>query len=450
MAGLDLEKDMIKALVESIRLSETVKPSQDAKRRVFRRYGFLGGSRDPLLTAVFYGVMLHMGVLDNAIRDLVGVEPYILDPWLRAGLRLLLEIIQYRDPSRRTLRHLRNTVASLLAGKTHPYVAIYYTRIYDRIKGTGYRYKPKTVKEKLEYEYLLPAWYVERIKGLIGDDEAGKLFESLLEKPPISVRVNTLKASVEEVIKALEREVGGVERSRIIPTILRFKGPYSFEKSRLWRKGLIIIQEEAAAAASIILDPKPGETIVDLAAAPGGKTEHMAELMGNKGVIHAFDINESRIERMKKILRRTGIGIVKIHREDGRRAPEILGEETADKVLLDAPCSSDGTIMKNPDLRWRLRPEKIPMLQKLQLELLESGWRLLRKAGRLLYCTCSLLREEDEEVIEKFLSKHPDAELVKLNSPYDPGFIEGTRRAWPHRHRTIGFFYALIEKTVRA
>lgn len=445
MSRLDLDKNMVKALVEAIRLSETIKPSQDAKRRAFRKYGYLGGPRDPLLTAVFYGVMLHQGILDTAIRDLVGVDPLILDPWLRAALRLLLEVKLYRDPSRRTMRYLRNAVASLLSAETHPYVGMYYTRLYDRIISIDYKYVPRSRDEEDMMKYLLPIWYMSKMRMLL-DSEATELFKALNTRLPLSVRVNILKTSVEKVYEELSREVEWVEKSSVVPTVLRFPGPYNFENSRLWREGKIIIQEEAAAAASIVLSPKPGETVVDLAAAPGGKTEHMAELMENNGRIIAFDINRERIKRMKKLLRRTGIKIARIINEDSRKAPQIIGEGRADKVLLDAPCSSDGTLMKNPDLRWRLREEKVRDLSELQYQLLEAGWKILKKGGRLLYCTCSMLTEENEAVIKRFLEEHDDAELVRLSWPYDRGFLEGTRRSWPHRHKTIGFFYALIEK----
>ncbi len=445
MAKLDLEKKMVLALVEAVRLSERIKPSQDAKRRAFSKYGYLGSSRDPLLTAIFYGIMKRMGILDIIIKDLVGVDPYILDPWLRSALRVLLEIRFYRDPSRRTLKYLRNSVAKLLSSKTHPYVGMYYTRLYDRIISSNYKYKPSSI-EKEVFEYMLPRWYIDRIKQLMGE-EADKLLKSLDQQLPLSVRVNTLKTTVEYVIKELRKQVKWVKQSRIVPTILRFPGPFNFEKSKLWRNGLIIIQEEAAAVASILLAPEPGMTVVDLAAAPGGKTEHMAELMKNRGVIYAFDIDDKRIQRMKDILRRTGIEIVEIIKQDARKAPEVLGEEIADRVLLDAPCSSDGTIMKNPDLRWRLREEKVYELQSLQIEMLEAGWKLLKKGGRILYCTCSMLREENEDVVSMFLERHKrEAKLVPLKKPYDPGFLPGTMRAFPHRHKTIGFFYALIER----
>ena len=214
------------------------------------------------------------------------------------------------------------------------------------------------------------------------------------------LRVNILKTSVMEVIDGLTNDLPWLEQSRVVDAVLRFPSPYSFSKSKLWEKGHIVIREEATAVASILLNPRPGEIVADLAAAPGGKTEHMAELMNNVGIIHAFDIDDLRIKRMKELLRRTGIDIVKIYKIDSRKAPEILGEESVDKVLIDAPCTSDGTLAKNPDLRWRIREDAIPEFAKLQYEMLEAGWKILRSGGRLLYCTCSMFIEENEDVIK--------------------------------------------------
>ncbi|WFO75367.1 RsmB/NOP family class I SAM-dependent RNA methyltransferase [Desulfurococcaceae archaeon MEX13E-LK6-19] len=440
-----LSKEMLFALVEAIRWSERIKPSQHAKREAFKKYGVTSHACEPMLTAIFYAVMKKMGVLDKIIEDVTGVKPvYVLDPWLRAALRLATEILVYRKPTDGTRRLLKKSIAEFIGRKSHPYIGMFYYKVLDSIE--NYEFKPIDKTEEYEFKYMLPRWYIEKIIELVGEEEAKKIFSAFDKPLPISVRVNTLKTNVMKVIEELTRDVEWVEQSSVVETVLRFPGPYDFEKSRLWRKGHIIIQEEAAAVASIILDPKPGEYVVDLAAAPGGKTEHMAELMRNKGIIHAFDIDDLRIKRMRDLLERTGITIVEIHKIDAREAPEILGKEVADKVLLDAPCTSDGTIMKNPDLRWRIRPEGVEEFSRLQYELLEAGWKLLKPGGRLLYCTCSLLREENENIIEKFLNEHKDAKLVPLNKPYSPGFLPGTMRAWPHKHKTIGFFYALLEK----
>ena len=229
--------------------------------------------------------------------------------------------------------------------------------------------------------------------------------------------------------------------------MVKFEGPYNFDKSRLFKEGKIIIQEEASALASILLDPKPGETVVDLCAAPGGKTTHMAELMKNKGTIYAFDIDAARLKRMKMLLKRMGITIVKIYQEDAREAPKILGKNFADKVMVDAPCTSTGTIAKNPELRWRIQPDKLGEIVDLQKSILEAGVKLLKPGGRLLYCTCSVFVEEGEEVVKWILNKYPRMKLVELKGPYEPSrWLPGTMRAWPHKHDTIGFFYALLEK----
>ncbi len=439
-----LGERMLYALVEAVRWSERIKPSQHAKRMVFQKYGFKGGA-ERLLTAVYYGLLKRQGIIDRVIEDVTGVKPvYILDPWLRAGLRVAVEILVFRRPTEATRNMVRNVVAGFISKKTHPYVGMYYWRLIDRI--IKYRYTPRNEVEGLEYKYLLPKWFIEKMIGLLGRGEAEELFKALNRTPPISVRVNILKTSVEKVIEELTSIVKWVEQSKVVDTVLRFPGPFPFEESRLWRKGYIVIQEEAAALASIILDPKPGEIVVDMAAAPGGKTEHMGELMGNKGIIYAFDIDELRIKRMKELLRRAGISIVRVIKEDSRKAPDILGAEIADKVLIDAPCTSDGTLAKNPDLRWRIRSDAIAEFAELQYGMLVSGWKLLKPGGRLLYCTCSMFREENEDIIEKFLQEYRDAELVRLTGPYSRGFLEGTMRAWPHRHNTIGFFYAILRK----
>jgi len=434
-------------LTETVKLAEEVKPSQYAKRIVFKRYGILGSPRDRFLTALYYDIMKRQGIIDKIISEVTNSpSPYILDPWLRASLRVTIEFFVFK---RRLIKHsnldeVKSGVAKFLSDKTHPYVGMYYWRLISKL--LEYKYQPRNEVEKLELQYFLPAWFIEKMRKLLGEKESKKLFEALNRRPLISIRVNTLKATVNEVIEELEREGKEVKVSSVVPTILKFKGPYDFDGSKLYREGKFVIQEEAAALASIILNPKPGEKVIDMCAAPGGKTIHMAELMKNKGVIYAFDVDKARIKRMRELIRRTGVSIVKIYVEDVRNAPKILGEEVADKVMLDAPCTSDGTIAKNPELRWRIHEEKIAEYAKLQYELLETAIKLVKPGGKILYCTCSMFKEENEDLIENLLKKHPEVKLIPLHGPYSKGFIPNTMRAWPHKHNTIGFFYALLEK----
>ncbi len=445
---LDLEPRGLRILVEAVKEGEEVKPSQHAKRNVFRRYGILGSRLDRLLTHIFYDVMKRQGILDSIIEEVTGVEAApLLDPWLRAAMRTAIDILLYHRPTKRARRALRWSIADMLSAKTHPYVGMYYWRVYERLE--AYRPRPKSLEEALVYKYNLPLWFIDRMRKLLGPTEAEELFQALNEKPLISIRVNTLKASVEEVVEELEREGKRPERSSVVPTILRLQGPYDFEKSRLYREGKIVVQEEAAALASLILSPRPGETVVDMCAAPGGKTIHMAELMKVRGRIYAFDIDPARIKRMEMLLKRTGTGrIVRIIRADAARAPRILGREVADRVMLDAPCTSTGTMQKNPEIRWRVRPERLGEIIEEQRRLLRAAVELAKPGARILYVTCSLLPEENEENIKWLLGEmENDVRLVPLDGPYSPSpWLPGAMRAWPHRHRTIGFFYALLEK----
>ncbi len=454
MSYLTITARDIEALVKAVKLGEEVKPSQQAKRDVFNEYGITGTYKDRVLTAIFYDLWKRIGLIDRIAAELTGVHNVaILDPWLRAALRVAIELLLFerhikssaRDSRDLIVRYLKGRVSKLLSEETHPYVGMYFWDLVDRI--AQYRIEPRDLIERWEYRYLVSRTIIERVLKLIGRAETKQLLRTFNRVPPISVRVNILKASVEEVMNELRREGVEPEQGRYVPTVIKFRGPYDFDRSKLYAEGKMIIQDEAAAAASIILDPKPGEVVVDMCAAPGGKTEHIGELMRNHGKIYAFDIDSARIRRMRDLLKRAGITIVEIYKEDVRRAPKILGEEIADKVLLDAPCTSSGTIMKNHELRWRIQEKKIYEMAQLQLELLRTAIRLVKPGGRILYTTCSLFREENEDVVSKILKEYENVvRLVPLNGPFDQGFLPGTMRAWPHRHGTLGFFYALFEK----
>ncbi|MEM0014271.1 MAG: RsmB/NOP family class I SAM-dependent RNA methyltransferase [Zestosphaera sp.] len=436
------------ALIEAVKLAERVKPAQQAKRDAFRRFNILGTRRDPPLTAIFHSIMLRLGLIDCIVRDITGVvNPLLLDATLRAVLRVFIGLgVFCRDRVKfQDFNMIKNRVSQYLSENSHPYSGMWFWDVVETLM--KYEYKPRTPEDELVAKYLLPTWYVRKIQNLIGEEHAEELFKAFLRVPKIAIRVNTLKSSVEEVFKAFQEcGVKELEVSRIVPTVIKFKGPFNFDRSNLVREGKIVVQDEAAALAAILLDPKPGEVVVDIAAAPGGKTQFIGELMRDEGIIYAFDVDQPRISKMRRLLKGTGVTIVRIYRRDGRDAPNLLGEDIADKVLVDPPCSSDGTLMKNHDLRWRLVEDEVPKLAQLQYELLLAGLRLLKRGGRLLYSTCSLLREENEDVVLRALKKRRDVRLIPLKGPYDEGFIEGTMRAWPQKHGTTGFFYALLIK----
>ncbi len=444
----------IEALIKAMKYGEEVKPSQQAKRDVFKEYGISGTDNDRILTAIYYDTWRRIGIIDRIICELVGVSNVaILDPWLRAALRVSIEILlfermlkesRYKDTKNTFIGYLKSRIAGFLSRVTHPYVGMYFWDMVDRI--STYKLDVKDLYGNLELKYMVSRFIIDKIAKLVGINETKKILREFNSKYPLSIRVNILKSNLNEVLDILKNEGINVEMGRYVKTVLKIRGPYDFDRSSLYREGKIVIQDEASALASIILNPRPGEVVVDMCAAPGGKTEHMGELMNNIGVIYAFDIDKIRIKRMQEILGRCGISIVKIFNEDARKAPQILGEEIADKVLLDAPCTSSGTLMKNQELRWRITEDEVNRAVKLQYELLETAIKLVKPGGRILYATCSLFREENEDIIDKILENHGNIKIVPIDGPLDPGFIEGTMRAWPHKHKLIGFFYALLQK----
>ncbi len=443
----DPRKEIFKVLGEVLLKSEEIKPSQDAKRRVLKKYNLLGTDVDRKITKFFYEIFRRMGIIDKIILKVTGARHVnILDPWFRQAMRIAVYFLVFY-PNKEDMNKAKRQLYEWIHYNTHPGAAVMFRKLWEELEEEKEKYLQGF--SEWELKYFIPEWYAKRIIQLIGEEEARKLFEYFMRVPKISVRVNILKTTPEEMKEILEKKYKKkVQFGKYLKVILKFDGPFNFDKSEEYQKGMIIVQEEAAALASIFLDPKPGQTVVDMCAAPGGKTEHMAELMRLEGRIYAFDIEDERIKRMKELLKRTGTDkIVKIYKKDARKAPDILGTEIADKVLLDVPCSSDGTLHKNPELRWRLREEKVEELAQLQRELLDAAAELVKPGGEILYCTCTLLKEEDEDNVEWFLKTHKDFELVPLPKNIgSPGFIPGTIRMWPHKEDTIGFFYAKFRK----
>lgn len=279
---------------------------------------------------------------------------------------------------------------------------------------------------------IAPAWLIERFDPLVGADE----LPALLERAPLDLRVNRLKGSREDALRALPEAVPTPHS----PLGLRMPDGSPVEQSEPWRSGEVEIQDEGSQLLSLCCGARPGMTVLDLCAGAGGKTLALAGEMANEGRIVAADADRARLSRMAPRLERAGVGIVEARLIDPGREAEALADVEADLVLVDAPCSGSGTWRRNPETRWRMTPERLSRLVKLQAHLLDVAAERVRPGGHLVYAVCSLLAEEGRDQAAALSAR---SSLVVGEVPIEAGRAAGQGRLLsPARDGTDGFFVA--------
>jgi 16S rRNA (cytosine967-C5)-methyltransferase len=311
-------------------------------------------------------------------------------------------------------------------------------------------------KDLLErHQHNLPEWMVEPLKQQLGAD-FWPLVEALNQPAPLDVRVNTLTDKREDVRRELE--LAGIKSSPtpFSPWGLRLQGKPAINKLDAFARGAIEVQDEGSQLLALVLDAKRGEMVVDFCAGAGGKTLAIGAAMRNTGRLYAFDTSAHRLDALKPRLARSKLSNVypaAIANERDERVKRLAGK--IDRVIVDAPCSGLGTLRRNPDLKWRQSPEGVREMTTKQAAILASAARLLKPGGRLVYATCSVLPQENEEIATAFGAAHNDFEplavgevLAQLKVASGVNLCSGGEqgqqylRLWPHRHGTDGFFAA--------
>ena len=292
-----------------------------------------------------------------------------------------------------------------------------------------------------------PEWLVERWVKRFGEREAFQLMQANNKRPEYFLRVNGLKTNSDNFSLRMEKTGVEFEESDWLPGYFKVKS-INVARSKGWfEKGLCQVQDIAAGFAPVILDPKPGEDVYDICAAPGTKTIILSELMENQGSILAVDISSERLSDIAHNVTTYGADNVKIRRADATQERFKL----ADAVLLDAPCTGTGVLSKRADLRWRRKAEDLEEFVKNQEELLDAAANMVKKGGRLVYSTCSLEPEENMEQIEKFLKTYDNFELMSLEN-YLPDEVlseDGKHyQTLPHVHHCDGHFGVLLHRKI--
>ena len=302
--------------------------------------------------------------------------------------------------------------------------------------------------------YSHPEWMVSRWIDRYGYEDTRKLLAFNNQSPPLTVRVNRLKTNASELAARLDAEGVKARAGKISDTSLLLESlPTPLSELQAYSEGLFYIQGESTMLIPLCLAPRPDSLVYDFCCGVGGKTTHLAELMGDRGKIVAFDLYRHKLELLEQNCRRLGISIVESRQGD---LFDLIPELTeADAVLLDAPCSGLGVLRSRADLRWRKKEEDIALMSELQSRMLEQAARTVRPGGKLLYSTCSLEPEENQEVVRELRDRHPDLVPEDLNShlprplprPEDrQQAAQGWLQLYPHVHGTDGFFIARLRK----
>lgn len=302
--------------------------------------------------------------------------------------------------------------------------------------------------EKVGLQTYHPVWFVKYCFKLLGRGEALKFLDQSTKITPTYLRLNTLKARTDTILKNLEYEKVVLEK---VPNL---KHAYKLIETRKpltrtqsFSKGLFYIQDKASCLAAEIADPKSGNTVLDVCAAPGSKTTYLVQLMENKGMLISIDYSKRRIQVWKKETKLMGTkNIYPIIADARSKLPLKL---SADLVILDPPCTSTGTFGKTPESKWRLTKRSILGMSKIQSEMIKQCAEHVKEGGFLVYSTCSITLEENEMIIEKFLKNYPDFKLIKSKPRIGlPGLrgLTNCQRLYPHIHECNGFFVAKLRK----
>ena len=316
-----------------------------------------------------------------------------------------------------------------------------FQRNRHQIKWPDYQTNPG---KYISVYYSHPRWMVDRWLNRMGTEETIALCKANNKVPELSLRVNKLKTSTTALKKLLSQFNVQTTRSIHIENFLLTDRLPNLNQFAPFQHGLFSIQDTSAGLPCILLTPQPDDKIIDLCAAPGGKTSFLAELTSEQAKIFSIDLNISRINLIRQNLKRLGLKSVQLIQADGTQ----FSCQNIDKIIVDAPCSGLGVLSKRVDLRWKRIPDQIKELSQLQLTLLTNAAKLLRSGGVIVYCTCTIEPEENEHIVKKFLYEHNDFHIESASRYVSEEITspEGYIYTFPHRHGMDGSFAVRLVK----
>lgn len=354
-----------------------------------------------LCAALYYGVLERKLTLDFVISAYSKKPPKKLDgivlQILRTGLYQLLYMQQIPDTAA-VSESVKLTKKCRKASASGFVNAVLRSFLRDEKK---IRF-PEDPQERMSVQYSAPLWLVKMLMGTYGEEETAAFLSNALDAPPLTIRRNPLIMTEEALLAAFSEE--GIEKHPLIPDAYIVKGG-NLRKNAAFEKGAFHVQDAASQLCAAALDAKPHMTVLDMCAAPGGKTFTIAEYMEGTGNIYAFDLQPQRAGLIEKGAKRLRLGNVHAQAGDASVWNENLPK--ADRVLCDVPCSGIGVIRRKPEIRYK-EPAQFAELPEIQYAILENASGYVKEDGILVYSTCTILKEENEQVVERFLKAHPE------------------------------------------
>lgn len=397
-----------------------------------------------LLTEIVYGVLRRRRTLDviiaNFVKDIKLMDKNILNI-LRVAIyqmNFLDKIPTYAacNEAVEEAKEVSESDSKLVNG-----ILRSFTKNPDDINVPGNKI------DEYAYKFSFEPWMIRLLIKQYGENSAKKIMSGLNNVPKVSIRVNELNSDYDEVYDKLEKMEYEVSEGVICPEAINIKGGKSIENNPLFIEGKITVQDESAMLVAPLLDLQEGMNVIDLCSAPGGKTTHIAEILGNTGKVLAFDLHESKLGLIKENCDRLGITNVETCAGDATKLNAEL-VASSDRVLIDVPCSGLGIIRKKPEIKWNKKRNDLREIIPVQREIMNNAWQYLKQGGVMIYSTCTLNKEENEENIEWFVNTHKDCEVKRIFVGKQDNLVysrEGYLTVMPNENMD-GFFIAKLEK----
>ncbi len=366
-----------------------------------------------LISEIVYGTTTWKLTIDEIIKKYSNIKIKKISFWILNILRMGIYQIIFLDKIPKSASV--NESVNLAKRYGHKSSSNFVNAILRKIDRKDYEelFLIKDNIERISKTTSMPEWIVEDLLNEMPIEKVEKICKSSNLKPTITIRVNTLKTTKEELLdKFKERNIQ--YEDAVLKDFIILKKAKNIENLDIFKQGLFTIQDEAAGLAARTLGVTPNDRVLDACSAPGGKTTYLAEIMENQGEILAWDIHEHRTKLVDETAKRLGISIIKTEVKDASVFnPEYT--EKFDKILLDVPCLGIGVLKRKPDIKWSKNREDVDEITLLQKDILETCSKYLKTGGFLVYSTCSILKQENSDVIEWFLNKNPNFEIATFN-----------------------------------